>query len=735
MLLAPLLVNAGSEDTLPAPDAPPANLDSKILPDNPAAAAATPKAIRDELKQKLDEVQALRERMDSGAKGSPLPAGIKPEELTEQRRLIESLVFFYQEGLNSLDATQDEQDKLKLTETQARAWTAFPDPPPYSMLMLYGLEEEADALRGKQAVLESSLVGWQGDSAIPQAEVSRAQADARLSGDAADRADSPAEGAAAAWRRDFAQWRVRAAERNVWFKGIQAGLVNAKLAGVRAEAAWLGKKIDVARRGAVLSLADMDKVREGLKAAARNLEQEQQKAVAENARWIKERDLAMRTLAAARAEPRPGGADNAAPAPGETLAARLRTADAWVEATRQQNETLGTLAVFHARIGEFWNYQYTLLNSRDQPSRQTAFQQLQRDFARLQQWEAYTQDNLGLAVSEENNQQANLDGIGVDAPTRRYEAQTLEALRLKRQTAERIRLLADRTEHLLGHWLEDCRETFADRPVMDRVKDGLLDAANGAAQLFRFELFTVDDEVDLEGKKTSIVRGVTLGTLLTACAVFVAGFWLAKWLSRRFQRMLVGQFAMGVAQSNVLRRWALMGLSLVLLVIVLTLARIPLTVFAFMGGALVIGVGFGTQTLLKNLISGLMLLVEQKIKVGDIVEVDGIVGTITEIDIRSSTVRGADGVETIIPNSTFLENKVANWTYTSSTIRRSVRVKVAYGSPSRDVIRLCWIAPTATARCWTSLNRMCGWRRWPTTRWCSVCISGWRWGLRPVRCK
>ena len=50
-------------------------------------------------------------------------------------------------------------------------------------------------------------------------------------------------------------------------------------------------------------------------------------------------------------------------------------------------------------------------------------------------------------------------------------------------------------------------------------------------------LFTVDDEVDLEGKKVNIIRGVTLGKLLTSLVVFVAGFWLAKWLSRRFQRM------------------------------------------------------------------------------------------------------------------------------------------------------------------------------------------------------
>jgi len=665
----------------------PAAVSAKILPDIPAM-PATPKETRDDVKTKLAEVQALRERLDGVATDPQALLGVKPEESAEQRRLIESLVFFYQEGLNSLDATEAEQDKLKLSQAQASAWTGFPDPPPYSMLMLYGLEAEADALRGKQALLESSLVGWQDDSATLQTEVSSTQAAARLADETAQRAADPAESPSAVWRRDLALWRVRAAERKAWFKAIQAGLVNAKLAVVRADLALLDHKIETARPHAVLGETDMDKVRDGLKASARNLRQEQQQAVLENARWAKEREAASRNLEPAQAGPLQGGADIAAALQRETFAARWRAADAWVEATRHNTETLGTLADFQTHIEAFWNEQYTLLNSPDPLLRQNAFKQLERALARLHQAGSYTQDNLRLAVGEESDQQANLDKIGVDSPLRRYEMQTLEAYRLKRQTAERIRLLVDRSEHLLARWLDDYRQSAADQPVAERLKTGLSDAANGVVQVSRFELFTVHDEIDLEGKKLNITRGVTLGTLLAALGVFGVGFYLAKWFSRRFQRMLVRQFEIDETQSNVLRRWFLMGLSSILLVIVLTFARIPLTVFAFLGGALAIGVGFGTQTMLKNLISGVMMLVAQKIKVGDIVEVDGIVGTVIEIDIRSSTVRGFDGVETMVPNSTFLETKVANWTYTNTKLRRSVRVGVAYGSSTRDVMRL-----------------------------------------------
>jgi small-conductance mechanosensitive channel len=83
---------------------------------------------------------------------------------------------------------------------------------------------------------------------------------------------------------------------------------------------------------------------------------------------------------------------------------------------------------------------------------------------------------------------------------------------------------------------------------------------------------------------------------------------------------------------------------------------------------------------------------ERKVQVGDTVDVDGVVGRVTSVDIRASTVLGFDGVETMIPNATFLETKVTNWTHTSATLRRSVRVGVAYGSPVarvRDILAEC----------------------------------------------
>jgi small-conductance mechanosensitive channel len=76
------------------------------------------------------------------------------------------------------------------------------------------------------------------------------------------------------------------------------------------------------------------------------------------------------------------------------------------------------------------------------------------------------------------------------------------------------------------------------------------------------------------------------------------------------------------------------------------------------------------------------------VQVGDIVDVDGVTGTVTEVNLRSSTLLGFDGVEAIVPNSNLLENKVTNWTHTDNRVRRVVKVGVAYGSPVRRVAEL-----------------------------------------------
>lgn len=102
---------------------------------------------------------------------------------------------------------------------------------------------------------------------------------------------------------------------------------------------------------------------------------------------------------------------------------------------------------------------------------------------------------------------------------------------------------------------------------------------------------------------------------------------------------------------------------------------------AILAGALGVGIGFGLQTIVNNFVSGLIILFERTLKVGDFVELSsGLRGEVLAIHIRNTVVRTPDNIEVIIPNSEFVNNPVTNWTFTDSICRLRIPFGVAYGS-------------------------------------------------------
>jgi potassium efflux system protein len=104
--------------------------------------------------------------------------------------------------------------------------------------------------------------------------------------------------------------------------------------------------------------------------------------------------------------------------------------------------------------------------------------------------------------------------------------------------------------------------------------------------------------------------------------------------------------------------------------------------------ALGVGIGFGMQNVVNNFISGLILLFERPIKVGDLLQVDELWGNVTRIGIRSSTIRTFAGADVIVPNGDLTSNRVTNWTLSDLRRRVSLPVGVAYGTDAATVIEL-----------------------------------------------
>lgn len=181
---------------------------------------------------------------------------------------------------------------------------------------------------------------------------------------------------------------------------------------------------------------------------------------------------------------------------------------------------------------------------------------------------------------------------------------------------------------------------------------------------------------------------LTIKKIVLALIILVAGFVCTRFVTRQIRRLLSARSDMDanvVATINRLVHYCL--LAFVLLFAMYTV-NIPLTVFTFFGGALAIGVGFGAQNLINNFISGLILMVERPIRIGDIIEVDGKAGRVAEIGARCSRLAVFSGVDILVPNSKLLEQNVINWTLSDQKRRYSVRIGVAYGSPTREVSKL-----------------------------------------------
>lgn len=173
---------------------------------------------------------------------------------------------------------------------------------------------------------------------------------------------------------------------------------------------------------------------------------------------------------------------------------------------------------------------------------------------------------------------------------------------------------------------------------------------------------------------------LTVGKFVIAIIFAFFGYFFSRRASRICSRPLEKRFDMPVSKVAVVQTLAFYLIYLFVIAIILSFLDVPVTIFAVLGSAVAIGVGFGSQTIVKNFLAGLTVLVEQPIKIGDLVEVEGTYGLVESIGFRSTRIRTADNIHMIIPNSTFLENKVMNFTLSDSVVRGRVNVGVAYGS-------------------------------------------------------
>ena len=178
---------------------------------------------------------------------------------------------------------------------------------------------------------------------------------------------------------------------------------------------------------------------------------------------------------------------------------------------------------------------------------------------------------------------------------------------------------------------------------------------------------------------------VRLKEFLIALALIVLGTWGAKrgiamlvWLASK-------RFTIDETSRRSLNRLLFYVAGIAIFLGALHIVGIPLTAFAFLGGAVAIAIGFGTQNLFKNLMSGILLTLKRPFRLGNVIEVGGVSGTVADIGVSSTLVRTFDEKEVVIPNSELLEKQLVNWSLSDALLRCEINVGVEYGTPAKLV--------------------------------------------------
>jgi small-conductance mechanosensitive channel len=181
---------------------------------------------------------------------------------------------------------------------------------------------------------------------------------------------------------------------------------------------------------------------------------------------------------------------------------------------------------------------------------------------------------------------------------------------------------------------------------------------------------------------------LSVGSILT----FVFSVWLAFAIGRTVRAILrddvLRRMRLARGMPNTIATLTFYAIVMLGFVFGVGAAGVDLSAFALIFGALGVGIGFGLQNIVNDFISGLVLMFERPIQVGDIVQLDDLIGNVSDIGIRASTVKTFEGAEVIVPNGQLISSRVVNWTLSDRTRRIDVSVGVAYGTSPSVVIDL-----------------------------------------------
>jgi small-conductance mechanosensitive channel/cytochrome c556 len=658
---------------------------SALLAGKTATPATNGTALAAQLQVKLADAKADLNRVLSSLSGSTnLPAGVTATELIEYRSALQRLVRTYQLHLDDLSALEASRQRQKELNQTIRSWSGFAEPPPYSVLLVDELRDSVQLLNAqiKAAEVSRDVAGTfvtEVQSMVKDTDESLRRLMEQLEG-----AKDPVTVARLTWQRNLLQARSRVGAAMASSYDTKWQLANEELSESRQRLALAQRQLSLAAHQVRFSQADLDKVLDNLAVEQRGLEQEIQSAESDLDACQKALAEARENLQKVLQEQPAGSKPDAVRRLQEVLEARSVQAQTSVQGLsvlRSQLEMLGTQR-------QMWQTRFALSDSHDLTELQAAQKRLTRMRALIESVEPYYRQQIEAAARQISQNQERLLNQGDVAGDSSLARERIRSYQQLEAIYHRGLQGLEKSQRAIVRWQEAFELSRRSLPFPQRLQDVFAGASSFLSKLWTFELVVVEDSITVDNQVIKGRRGVTTGKVVMAILILVVGYWLSNLVARWFERLTVKRLKVEPNQASLIRRWVRMVLVCGLVIFALLSVKIPLTVFAFAGGALAIGVGFGTQTLLKNFISGIIILFERPFRVGDVLDVAGNRGKVTGIGIRSSVLELWDNTEILIPNSTLLENNLTNWTYSNCKVRFTITVGVAYSSDTRRVATL-----------------------------------------------
>lgn len=647
-------------------------------PDHSADQAEVQKK-RDKAQAELDAVNQPK-TLAAGA-----PSGTPQEELLERRTLLHHIVRSLDEQIdNSSRLEQARRRRADVDATAAAAAGTPAESPPYSVFFADQLWDTTFSLRLAVEGLQSQLSLIELRSGRARESLQSAEERLRQVSERLESTHGTATDDRQRWLRDLETLRQRAAAALLQATELSKTRIGEELSDTKARLESAEHRLAAVESQVEFTEADLAKIRTRLSEERQHLADALDQTTADRHRQFD--DVRAMEGQTARLSKRSTG--------GRQPQGTLRRTQVAIEVGHVRLENLSLKSdllqlLLDVVEGErqLWESRFTIVHGHEPGKIAEAYARFTPLFTNFQASRDYVRQQVSIVSGQIGELETRVKNSR-SGDARAHARALLDGHREREAIYDSTLQRLDQAARFLERWKSMFKEQQKELPLSARLQGWAEQAWEQTKGAWNWEVFSAEDTIEVDGKKITGHRSVTVGKIMSALLILSVGYWLCLYLAALIGRLAMARLGVDAELANLLRQWSQALLLTVLIVTSLIWVKIPLTIFAFLGGAFAIGIGFGAQNLLKNVISGILLLIERPLRVGDLIEVENVRGRVTTIGLRSSTVRDAKGVVTLIPNSSFLERHLTNWTYSSRIGRFSLRVGAPYGSSTQLVMDL-----------------------------------------------